>query len=319
MVYCVMAPSVAGRVRRALERGVERSEGLALVVERRRGDRRVGADRRTRRLSVPPAADRRRIAYASGRRIAERRAVLVPVQPPGDLPRSLRQHVAELSFFEALDLPDHFRDDVEAVRAVVRFQSGERGFEELYGRWFDPLYTYLRVTADRGADVESRVAAVLTEALRLLREVAPAPSELRPWLFALAYDASCADLPSAARAVHANGHTGPQAVSETPPEEDLLQWLSDDDLLLLVERRPTPERHALVLRYFAGLSFAEIAEIMRIAPAEATGLHRAAVDSLDATLAAVTRSPRMHDRHPMGRLTHQTPVLQRRRRALLAV
>ncbi len=316
MVYCVMPPSMAGRARRTLERGAERLEGVTFVVEHRVDDRRRGAERRAHHLSVPKAAERRRIRYAGGRRVAERRAVLVPVQPPEDLPRPLRQHADEVTFYEALDLPDYFREDVDAVRAVVRYQSGERGFEELYGRWFDPLFTYLSVTSDRGADVEGHVATVLTEALRLLREAAPTPGELRPWLFALAYDAACSDLPPAARAPHTNGHAAPATPRE---EDDLLTWLSDDDLLLLVERRPPLERHALVLRYFAGLSFAEIAEIMRISPAEAAGLHRAAVNSLDATLAAVTRSPRMRDRHPMGRLVQQTPVLHRRQRALLAV
>lgn len=317
MVYCVMPPSVAGRVRRTLERGAERSETVTLVVERRARDRRAGPDRRKRRLSVPQAVERRRIVYGSGRRVAERRAVLVPVRPPADLPRSLRQHAGELSFLEALDLPAHFRDDVDAVRAVVRYQAGQAEIEELYGRWFDPLYTYLRVTSERGADVEAQVATVLTEALRLLRRTAPAPEQLRPWLFALAFDVACADPPPGSRA---NGHAARSAASDAArDEEDLLTWLSDDDLLLLVERRPRRERHALVLRYFAGLSFNEIGEIMRISAAEAAGLHRAAVDSLDATLAAVTRSPRVQDRHPMGRLVHQTPVLHRRRRALLAV
>jgi hypothetical protein len=42
------------------------------------------------------------------------------------------------------------------------------------------------------------------------------------------------------------------------------------------------------------------------------------VRSIDATLAAVTRSARVGGRMPMSRLGQQTPVLYRRRRALRA-
>ena len=319
MVYCVMPSHMTARVRRTIERSLRDRDGIEVVEERREGDRRRGSERRSRTLALRPGSQRRRIRYAEGRRVAERRAVLVPVAAPGELPRAARQHAASLSFIEPLEVPVDFRADVEAVRAIVRYQSGEGEVAELYGRWFEPVYTYLSVTMDRGADVEAQVAAALAEVLRQLPGVEPAPAQVRPWLFGIAHRAAGPwSLEQPLPRGRVNGHD--HRLGENGKLEDAggLEWLGDDELVLLVERRPPAERHLLVLRYFVGLSFTEIGTIMGIEAEDALGLHRSAVDSLEATLSAVTRSPRIEGRHPMGRLTHQTPVLHRRRRALLA-
>jgi hypothetical protein len=82
---------------------------------------------------------------------------------------------------------------------------------------------------------------------------------------------------------------GRQGGFEPSPTEGVgLGWQADEDLPLLIGRRPAAERH------------------------------RGALRALETTLSAVTRSPRVAGRHPMSRLGHQTPVLTRRRRALLA-
>jgi DNA-directed RNA polymerase specialized sigma24 family protein len=292
---------------------------ITVLRERRSEERRERSERR--QVPEPRAAwaDRRRIRYVSGRRVAERREVLVPVAAPAGLPRAARTHLAAVSFVEALEVPADFREDIETVRAIVRFQAGERDFAELYGRWFDSIYTYMRVTLDRPSDVEGQVAYALAEALRQLPRVAPGPSQLRSWLFGIVYDGARA-IPLGEhirRPVNGNGH-GPPRPAGTEGQH-ALDWLSDDELVLLIERRPLPERHVLVLRYFAGLGWADIGEVMAVDADVALSLHEMAVDSLDSTLAAVTRSPRVEDRHQMGRLIHQTPVLHRRRRALLAV
>lgn len=314
MVYCVVPSHVAARVQRSVERGLANRQGVEVVREERRGERRAEQDRRREPEARDAWSERRRIRYADGRRVADRRAELVPVAPPVDLPRSVRAHIGEVEFREPLEVPLPLREDVEAVRAIVRFQAGDRDLAELYSRWFDSLYTYLSVTLDRGADVEAHVSAALSDALRDLRHAAPSPQDVRPWLFGIAYRV----------AKPASVHTPavPSASSEPAIADNVrtvLDWVNDDDLVLLIERRPPAERHVLVLRYFAGLGLGEIATVMELSASRVTALHRSAVDALDASLAAVTRSPRIENRHPMGRLTHQTPALRQRRRALLAV
>jgi RNA polymerase sigma factor (sigma-70 family) len=320
MVYCVMPRGVAAKIQRSVDRALRDRDGITVVTERRDADRRGHGDRRGAPRSRTLWAERRRIRYADGRRVAERRAALVPVGMPSGVPRAVHQHAAAVAFFEPLDVPADLLEDTDGVRAIVRFQAGELDLGELYRRWFDPIYTYLSVTLDRSADVEAHVATVLAEALRALEEVSPSPAQLRPWLFAIAYDTASAHSSRPARPrgpVNGNGH---RAFAAVPGGEDeRLDWLSDDDLMLLIDRRPQDERHVLVLRYFAGLSYSEIGEVMAVAPAEAVALHRAAVESLDAMLAAVSHGHGVEERHSMGRLIQQTPVLHRRRRALLAV
>ncbi|HVE68413.1 MAG TPA: sigma-70 family RNA polymerase sigma factor [Solirubrobacteraceae bacterium] len=287
---------------------------MAVVREERAGERRADRDRRQAVEARDAWSERRRIRYADGRRVADRRAVLVPVAPPADLPRTARAHVAEVAFLEALEVPGDLRENVEAVRAIIRFQSGDRDLAELYSRWFDTLYTYLQVTLDRGADVESHVSAVLAEALRDATHAAPPPAGVRAWLFGIAYRVS---QPACIQTPAAPGASNDPAIADNV--RTVLDWVKDDDLVLLIERRPPAERHVLVLRYFAGLGLGEIATAMECSPGNVEALLRAAVEALDASLAAVTRSPRVEGRHPMGRLTHQTPALRQRRRALLAV
>jgi DNA-directed RNA polymerase specialized sigma24 family protein len=315
MVYCVVSREVAGRIRRSVERGMRDRPDITVLRERRSEERRERPERR--QASEPRAAwaDRRRIRYVSGRRVAERREALVAVAAPTGLPRAVRTHLAAVSFVEALEVPADFREDIETVRAIVRFQAGERDFAELYGRWFDSIYTYMRVTLDRASDVEGQVAHVISEALRQLPRVAPGPAQLRSWLFGIVYDGARA-IPLGDDIRPINGH-GPRSAGAE--DRHALDWLSDEELVLLIERRPLPERHVLVLRYFAGLGWADIGEVMAVDADVALSLHEMAVDSLDSTLAALTRSPRVEDRLQMGRLIQQTPVLHRRRRALLAV
>lgn len=311
MIYCVVPPATAGRVRKALERAVRGEPGVELVVERRAGERRVRGERR--RQTGPHVIERRRVGYRDGRRVAERRSPLVPAAAPEGLRRAARH--AEVSFYEPLVAPEEFRRDVEAVRAIVRYKLGERDLSELYDRWFDPVYTYLAVTLERGADLEGQVAAVLADALHELGHGAtPGPTDVRPWLFGVAYRRVRPRALELARPLTARG----ESAAETEAADRGLAWLSDDELVLLVGRRPPGERHVLVLRYFVGLTFAEIGTVMGIDPAAAISLHRCAVASLDATLAAAGRGTRMEERHPMERLTHQTPALRQRRRALLA-
>jgi RNA polymerase sigma-70 factor (ECF subfamily) len=316
MVYCVVPSTVAARVRRSIERGLSGRQGIEVLPEGRSGERRTPGDRRERADVREPWSERRCVRYAEGRRVADRRAGLVPVEPPPNLPRAVRANISSVAFVESLDVPAELREDVEAVRAIIRFQSGERDLAELYSRWIDAVYTYLHVTLDRDADVETYVSHVLSDALRDARDAAPAPGDVRPWLFGIAHRRARSSSLERPRPTLVGGHALAEAGAKVRMP---LDWISDDDLVLLIERRPPAERHLLVLRYFAGLSLAEVAAVMELGDAEAAALHNSAVMALDASLSAVNRGPRVEERHPMGRLSHQTPVLHQRRRALLAV
>jgi DNA-directed RNA polymerase specialized sigma24 family protein len=303
------------KVSRLLERAWRDDPSVEVVVDRRVGERRTTGERRraSMRMGPPFATDRRQIRYEDGRRIADRRAILVPVAGP-ELPRAARRHADRIVFLEPLASPPEFLEAIDVARTVTRLQSGdEQAIEELYTRYFDRIYTYLRVTLKRSAEAEERTAEVFVRMIKELPRLALRAPEITPWVFGLAYQAAVA-LPVEAigpvpEVADADAHLG---------ADDALEWLTDDDLQLLIERRPVDERHLLMLRYMAGLGFTEIGAILGMSAREAVELHRAAVDALDASLAAITRSPRVGGRHHMRRLTPSspTPVLHRRRRAL---
>jgi DNA-directed RNA polymerase specialized sigma24 family protein len=318
MVYCLVPSEVAPRMRRQIKRALRGEPGVAVVREQRTGERRRAGGRRSRFDADRASPERRRIRYTGGRRIAERRGEPVPAIAPA-LPGVVRHHADLLSFVETTGAPADFGEEIDAVRAIVRFQAGEGdGLAELCGRWFDPVYTYLRVTLDRRADVDQHLWEVFADVLRELPRVAPSPTQVRPWLFGLAFGAARSSSPGLVSLAPANGDRDIAEADDRRDEKNALDWLTDDDLLLLIEQRPAAERHVLALRHFAELSFAEIARIMRVEPRHAAAFHRAAIDALNSTLAAITRSPRVQGRHAMCRLTHHTPVLQQRQRALLA-
>jgi RNA polymerase sigma-70 factor (ECF subfamily) len=309
---------VAASVRLSIERALRDEPLVTVVCERRADERRLVGDRRGPFDSARfDDVERRRVRYGDGRRIAERRATLFPVVIP-NLPSSIERLAPPLAFVEPLDAPPELEAALETVRAIVRFQAGEAdAFMVLYRRWFDPLYAYLRIVLDDPSEVDQRLCAVFSAAIEEIPRFAPGPAQIRAWLFAIAYRVSCARALGSAPGVPAYVGHGAGDVDDVPGDVDFA-WLTDEELLMFVERRPPAERHALALRYLAGLSFAEIADVMGLARRGVADLHRAAIRSLEATLTEVARSPRVGGRLPMSRLGHETPVLYRRRRALLA-
>jgi DNA-directed RNA polymerase specialized sigma24 family protein len=259
--------------------------------------------------------ERRRVHYADGRRVGQRRAVLVPVVAP-DLPPRLRRQVGRLAFLEALEVPPAVHDDVESVRAIVRLQCGDHdAFADLYGRWFDRVYAYVRLTAVRRADHDARVCAVFADLLHEAARSAPSISGVRPWLFGLAHRVASEGAVELVTGDEAS-RGAPDTVKDGATDGASLDWLTDDDLLLLIERRPLPERHVLLLGYLGGLGCDQIARVMEVDAGRVRELHRQAMASIEASLSAIVRSPRMAGRLPMSRLDRTSRVLDRRRRAL---
>jgi hypothetical protein len=86
-LYCIVPPEL-GELREHLERHFASDPRVEVVVERRTGERRSGSDRRSVGGRPPRGVDLRRTRLATGRRISERRAVLIPMERllvPGEL------------------------------------------------------------------------------------------------------------------------------------------------------------------------------------------------------------------------------------------
>ena len=302
--------------------------GVEIILERRRHVRRAEVDRRAERWPEDDAEDtvfraleRRHIRNRAGRRVAERRATLIPVPAPAPLPRRAAVEEPRLVFVERLDLDAEHHEDTDSARLVTRLQGGEPAlFAVLYERYFDRVYSYLRVALRDRHEAEDATQQVFLQVMEALPRYELREVPFRAWLFRVVRNYALN---------HVDKH-GRIAV-EDPAQLDrrrerdvdafqprLLDWLADGDLVMLVSRLPLPQRQVIMLRYMMDLSWSQVAEVLDRSPAAVRQLQQRAVVQLRTRLAAIGREPSASGRLPMARRHQQLPVLHARRNALLA-
>lgn len=315
MVYCLVGADLGRRAELALGRWY-RDDDVCVLVERRGGERRAGAERRDepRGAARPRVLERRRVAFRAGRRVAERRAMLLPASPL-PLPRRLRRHAGAVRFATAAAMPPALLEDADTARLVVAAQSGRTGVEELlFGRYFDHAHLFARASLKDREAAEGATAEAMVEVLGSLAGADLTDGSFRVWLFARLFDAVERRLPSCPTASECRLPATHAGDGEAP---DALDWLSDDDLELLVARLPWPERQVMLLRYLVGLSDAQTGAALRLDIADVRELHGAALRTLSGAVAALLAGGRFSRRESMRRLPRHSWVLRQRRLALL--
>jgi RNA polymerase sigma-70 factor (ECF subfamily) len=298
MVYCVVPEELAAKLHEPLRRHFAENSGVEVVVEQRWRDRRR---RDERRVVPPPAApaaeDRRRIPGLLGRRVAERRASWVALSIPGELPRVARSYADLLRFVERIVPSEEQIEDQDTARLVVRFQAGETDvFRELYLRYFDRVYAYIRVAlrdTHAAEDLTQQIFLRLFEALpRYERRAQP----FRAWLFRIVRNGTLDILKSAGRIepvdpmdLRIRDQGGTEGDADALPA---LNWISDRELAIFIDRLPVPQRQALILRYMVGMSNAEIANVLKRSEADVRKLQSRALSFLRERLIGVGRTPK---------------------------
>src|SRR5207247_785202 len=102
--------------------------------------------------------------------------------------------------------------------------------------------------------------------------------------------------------------------TELPPEA--LEWLTDQDLMVLVSRLPLAQRQVILLRYMMDLSCPEIAEVLGRTPDAVRQLQQRALNFLRVRLSALGRGPEPEHHHvrlAMRRRHGLSPTLRMRR------
>ena len=312
MTYCVVPDGIGRRTLRTLERYAEET-GVALVRERRTGERRARDDRRTReRIGRFRSVERRSIFNNAGRRVADRRAATVPVLPPGPLPRRLR--AIEVGFAEPLEISPEHVEDVLTARLVVRIQGGEIDlFNVLYERWFERVYTYARAVLERSSLAEFAAQEVFVDVHAALPTYQVDSERFRTWLAAI----------MASRVGELAALWGADIVADefgsrsTPPPYTVPRWVTDADLQVLVSRLPLPERNVVMLRYLMGLSQVEVGAISDRSASDVGWLHASGLEILAARQLAIGKpSEASSIRLAMVQRRRSARVLQSRRFAL---
>lgn len=210
-------------------------------------------------------------------------------------------------------------EDAASGRLVTRFQAGDReAFAALYESYFDRVFTYLRLLLRDRHEAEDAAQQVFTQIFQALPRYEPR-QPFRAWLFASVRNYANHHLRKHGRVdamdpaelsrryEHANG-------DEVPPPA--LSWISDEDIVLFVERLPLPQRQVLTLRYMLGMRATEVATVLDRSPGEVRVLQHRALGYLRDRLSAIGRGPDACDKRRARTYVRQAPVLRARRYAL---
>jgi RNA polymerase sigma-70 factor (ECF subfamily) len=323
VVYCVIPSELAGELHEPLRRHFADDPGVDVVVEQRWRGRRGGQDRRGAELPPPAeAGDRRRIRAAEGRRVADRRAAALPVEPPVALPRKARAHADQLVFLERVEPTTEQVEDRDTARVVTRFQAGdEEVFASLYVRYFDRVYSYLHVALRNATEAEDLTQEVFARVFAALPGYVRRSQPFRGWLFVIVRNVAVDHLRKHSRVTLGDE----QAINDRREHEGagsadlhVLDWITDRELLMFIERLPLVQRQVLVLRFMLDLSVTQIAELLDTTSNNVSVLQRRALGFLRERLVAVGRAPRDDYAPRMRRRVPQAQVLRTRRFVLLS-
>ena len=316
-IYCVVPWELAAELHEDLRVHFREDPNVEVVVERRRRERRVGSQRRHDELDA--LNDRRLIRNQDGRRVGDRRAAVAAVEPP-TLPAGMHPYLEEIVFVERLEPSGQHYEDLDTARLVTRHQAGDKEvFAELYMRYFDRVYSYLRLALDDEHAAEDTTQQVFLKVMEALPRYERRTQPFRAWLFTIVRNHALRYLEKRGRMeiVDPVELTDRREDTTDPePAEALgaLGWITDREILMLIERLPVAQRQVLMLRYMMDLTTTDIAAVLGRSNEDVRALQSRALRFLQQRLTALGRTP--HTRQPTIQMTRRragAPVLRARR------
>lgn len=316
VIYCVVPRDLADELHELLRQHYKKTDPRVQVVtelrsrDRRRRDRRTGEEEAT--------ADRRRIRNTDGRRVGERRSMAVPIEGP-ELPPSARTQAERLHFLERIEPGTQHAEDIDSSRLVVSSQAGDdTAFPALYMRYFDRLYSYLRLAVKDQHDAEDLAQDVFLQMLGALPEYEIRPSQpFRVLLFRIARNRSV-DHFRRRRRLEVGEPAEIDRLREAGSSDDpagAFDNLSDSELAIFLKRLPISQRQVLILRYMLDFSTEEIGTVLDVTPQAVRNLQHRALTFLRERLLMGDGDSARSTTH-MVRRRSSTPVLSSRQAAL---
>jgi RNA polymerase sigma-70 factor (ECF subfamily) len=315
VVYCVVPRDLADDLHEPLRDFYSDRPEVQVVVELRATDRR----RRDRRAEQADAADeRRRVRNVEGRRVGERRALTVPTDTPA-LPPLAAEHADRIVFLERVEPGTRQAEDVDSARLVAAAQGGDQAaFPALYMRYFDRLYSYLRLAVKDAHDAEDLAQDVFLQILGLLPDYEIRPSHpFRVLLFRIARNRSIDHFRKRSR-LEVGEPAAIDRIREAGAFEDpvgAFDGLSDGELAVFLRRLPATQRQVLILRYMLDFTTEEIGSVLEVSPQAVRNLQHRALTFLRERLLRGDGETARTTAH-MARRRGPAPVLASRRAAL---
>jgi RNA polymerase sigma-70 factor (ECF subfamily) len=246
--------------------------------------------------------------------------------PQGRKPETDSAATASIAFAERVERSADHVEDLDTVRMVLRFQAGDGdSFAAIYGRYFDRVYGYLRVLLRDMHRAEDVAQQVFMQAFEALPAYEHRGRPFEAWLFTIVRNTALmalrrdtkTDVVDPAELGRRRERVGSRDDNgDGERESSLPDWITDQDLLVLMERMPLAQRQVLLLRFMLGLNAGEIAEILDRSPEAVRMQQSRALAFLRHRLTALGRTPSRRERTRMERCARQAPVLRHRRYAL---
>jgi RNA polymerase sigma-70 factor (ECF subfamily) len=316
IVYCVIPRDLAPELHDLLKRHFRQHPSVEVIVEGRFYQRRVTEDRR--QTHGRPESERRKVLSVDGCRISERRAVAVEVAALA-LPRRAQPFADRLVFMERLAPSSTELEDSDTARLVARIQAGDHDlFAQLYLRYFDRVYSYLRILMRDDHEAEDAAQQVFMRVMDGLPRYERRSQPFRAWLFVIVRNLALTQLKRQNRVDLVDpAEMADRYASSADADLGALDWINDREILMLIERLPLTQRQVLLLRFMLDLTHAETAAVLGRTPNEIRKAQGRALSFLRTRLTSLGRRTQRSGPAGFRRPLTQVRVLRQRRYALL--
>src|SRR5690349_23550503 len=192
-------------------------------------------------------------------------------------------------------------DEVAIERLVAEAQSGDEwAFGMIFDHFHEPIYRYIASRVHRPSDAEDLTQLVCVKALEALPRYEARGVPFGGWLFRLARNAVIDFVRTGHE--HADlAKSADRAGNDAGPDELAVIRQEIDAVGAALARLTEDQRDAIALRFFAGLSAREAAEVMGKQEGTVRGLQFRALAALRRELGIHESEPATAS-DPLGRL-----------------
>ncbi|MGH2957623.1 MAG: RNA polymerase sigma factor [Solirubrobacterales bacterium] len=185
-------------------------------------------------------------------------------------------------------LADPTADGLAIEDLARRAQEGdERAVAEIYRRYFDRVYGYMRVALKESHEAEDAARQVFLKAIGLISGYEQRKQPFSRWLFRIARNEELERLRER-DPVGSDPDAGDRWRDSVRTDELRSRlWYSDGELMRAIEELPEAQQRAVMLRYVLDFEDAEIAEVLSMNPREVRQLQRSALGMLGKRVAVL--------------------------------
>jgi len=189
-------------------------------------------------------------------------------------------------------------DDAAIERFVTEARSGDEwAFGMIFDHYHEPVYRFIASRVHRPSDAEDLTQLVFVKALEALPRYESRGIPFGGWLFRLARNAVIDHVRT--RHEHADLDSATErSGTDAGPEEVVAVRQALDEVAIALDALTDEQREAIALRFFAGLSAREAAEVMGKQEGTVRGLQFRAIAAMRRTL-GIDDPDRIPEHRPM--------------------